>query len=76
MESANGFGFGGLHGVRRGWCIHATVYAAVNLMLLVLALLYGRSPSLAPALGWGLGLAIHGIVALLVGGRHRDFARL
>lgn len=52
----------GLHGAQRGWLIHATVYAAVNLGLVVLAWAHGRTPMLAPALGWGLGLAIHGLV--------------
>jgi hypothetical protein len=60
-----------MHGAQRGWFIHATVYLAVNLMLVALALVHGRSPILAPALGWGVGLAIHGAVAFLVAGRRR-----
>jgi hypothetical protein len=53
----------------RGWTIHAVVYVAVNLMLVMLALLHGRTPMLAPVLAWGFGLAIHGSVAFLVAGR-------
>lgn len=64
----NGF-FGDIRGARRGWAIHAVVYLAVNLMLVTLALLHGRSPLVAPALAWGIGLAIHGTVAFLVAGR-------
>jgi hypothetical protein len=61
--------FGDIRGVRRGWAIQAVVYVAVNLMLATLALLHGRAPVLVPALAWGVGLAIHGTVAFLVGGR-------
>jgi len=55
---------GRLHGAQRGWLIHATVYAAVNLGLVALAWSHARSPMLAPALGWGIGLAIHGLAVL------------
>jgi hypothetical protein len=71
MEDAilrNG-GFDAMHGAHRGWFIHASVYVAVNLLLVALALLHGRTPMLAPALGWGIGLAVHAAVALLVAGR-------
>jgi hypothetical protein len=45
-----------------GWLIHAGVYAAVNTGLILLAWSQGRSWAVFPALGWGLGLAIHGVV--------------
>jgi hypothetical protein len=64
-------GFGTLRAAQRGWFIHASVYLAVNLMFVALALVQGRSPMLAPALGWGLGLAIHGTIAFFVVGRSR-----
>jgi hypothetical protein len=64
-------GFARIHGARRGWFIHATVYLAVNLMLASLALLHGRSPLLAPPLAWGIGLAIHGIAAFVLAPRTR-----
>lgn len=60
-------------GARMGWYIHATVYVAVNLMLIVLSAMSGRYWAVFPALGWGLGLAIHGLVvffALGGGGLH------
>jgi hypothetical protein len=51
-----------------GWFIHAGVYLAVNLMLAALAAAGERNWAIYPALGWGLGLAIHGIVVFLVAG--------
>jgi hypothetical protein len=62
---------GGLTGVRRAWIIHATVYLSVNLGVATLALLHGRMPMLALPLGWGIGLVVHGAVALARGGRQR-----
>lgn len=53
-------------GMKMGWYIHAGVYVAVNLMLAVLSAMSGRHWAIYPALGWGLGLAIHGIVVYLV----------
>lgn len=58
-------------GMKMGWYVHAGVYVAVNLMLSVLSAMGDRHWAIYPALGWGLGLAIHGIVTLLVtGGLH------
>ena len=55
-----------------GWYIHASVYIAVNLMLVTLAATSGRSWAIFPVLGWGIGLAAHGIVVFLVlGGLHQ-----
>ena len=51
-----------------GWIIHAMVYVAVNLLLVTLAALSGRNWAMFPALGWGLGLAIHGFVVFVVNG--------
>lgn len=64
-------GCAAMGGAARGWFIHATVYLAVNLMLATLALLQGRTPMLAPAIGWGVALAIHGTVVLAVGWTRR-----
>ena len=52
--------------IKTGFYIHALVYTLVNSALLVANLL-GGGPRwhLAPLLGWGLGLAIHGLVTLL-----------
>jgi hypothetical protein len=55
-------------GLKLGWYIHAGVYVAVNLLLASLSLLQGRHWAVFPALGWGLGLAIHGIVVFFVAG--------
>ena len=51
--------------MRMGWLIHAMVYVAVNVLLAALAYASGRNWAIYPALGWGLGLAIHGAVTLL-----------
>jgi hypothetical protein len=51
-----------------GWYIHATVYVAVNLLLAALSALSGRHWAVFPAVGWGLGLAVHGAVVFLVAG--------
>jgi hypothetical protein len=55
-------------GMKLGWYIHASAYIAVNLLLGVLAWSAGRNWAIFPALGWGLGLAIHGAVVFVVAG--------
>lgn len=55
-------------GMKLGWYIHAGVYLAVNLLLAVLSARSGHGWAVYPALGWGLGLAIHGIVVFVVAG--------
>lgn len=55
-------------GAKLGWYIHATVYIAVNLGLVVLAAMSGRSWAVFPAFGWGIGLAVHGLVVFVVAG--------
>jgi hypothetical protein len=53
-------------GLKMGFYVHLTVYVLVNLGLFGIAGLNGRGHwPLFPLLGWGLGLAIHGIVVLL-----------
>lgn len=52
-------------GAKLGWYIHAGAYLVVNLGLAALSLSQGRHWALFPALGWGLGLAIHGAVVWL-----------
>jgi uncharacterized integral membrane protein len=51
--------------MRMGWIIHASVFAAVNILLATLSYLSGRNWAIFPFLGWGLGLAIHGVVVLM-----------
>ena len=55
-------------GMKMGWYIHAGVYVAVNLLLAALSGMSGRGWAIYPALGWGLGLAIHGAVVFLLAG--------
>jgi len=52
-------------GMRMGWLVHATVYVCINLLLATLAAASGRHWAVFPALGWGVGLAVHGLVVLL-----------
>ena len=55
-------------GAKLGWYIHVLVYISVNLMLALLSAMSGKHWAAFPALGWGLGLAIHGLVVFLVTG--------
>lgn len=55
-------------GAKLGWYIHGIVYIAVNVLLAFLAAMSDRHWAVFPALGWGLGLAIHGAVVFLVTG--------
>ena len=55
-------------GAKMGWYIHATVYVVVNLLLVAAAASTGRNWAVFPALGWGLGLAIHGLVVFIATG--------
>lgn len=60
-------------GSKLGWAIHATAYVSVNLLLAALAAQQGRHWAIYPALGWGLGLVLHGAavwLALPGGGLH------
>jgi hypothetical protein len=52
-----------------GWYVHAAVYILVNLLLFALSYFGVRSRPwhIYPALGWGLGLALHGISVFLLG---------
>ncbi len=55
-------------GRKMGFFIHATVYVLVNLGLVAIdALSGGPHWAHVPLLGWGLGLAIHGIVTFAAG---------
>ena len=56
-------------GAKLGWYTHAAVYVAVNAAMF-LASLYGlrqRPWTIYPAMGWGLGLMLHGIAVFLLG---------
>ena len=47
---------------KMGFYKHLAVYVVVNLGLAAISLVNGRHWYLGPMLGWGLGLAIHGLV--------------
>lgn len=53
---------------KMGWYVHAMVYVAVNLFLVALAASSGRQWAIYPALGWGVGLAVHALVVFFVTG--------
>ncbi len=53
-------------GMKMGFYTHALVYVLVNLGLFGLNVFTGgRTWAVFPLLGWGLGLAIHGIVVFV-----------
>lgn len=52
-------------GAKLGWYIHALVYVAVNILLALLSMRSQHAWAVFPALGWGLGLLIHGAVVWL-----------
>jgi hypothetical protein len=56
-------------GAKLGWYIHALVFVLVNLGLYLGSdMAWGsRAWSVKPLLGWGLGLALHGISVWFVG---------
>lgn len=47
---------------KMGFYKHLAVYVAVNLGLAAISLANGQRWYLGPMLGWGVGLAIHGLV--------------
>lgn len=52
-------------GKKIGWYIHAFVYITVNIGLALLSSFSGHHWAVFPALGWGLGLLIHGMVVFV-----------
>lgn len=55
-------------GAKLGWYMHAGVYLLVNLLLVTLSAASGRHWAVFPALGWGIGLAVHGMVVFVLAG--------
>lgn len=56
-------------GAKLGWYVHATVYLLVNLALFAMSD-YGfghRRWSIFPVIGWGVGLALHGVSVFILG---------
>ena len=56
-------------GAKLGWYIHALVFVLVNLFLFGMSRYgFGQRPwSVYPLLGWGVGLALHGISVFMLG---------
>ena len=56
-------------GAKLGWYIHATVFVLVNALIFSISRYgFGSRPwSIYPLLGWGLGLALHGISVFVLG---------
>ena len=56
-------------GAKLGWYAHACVYLLVNLFVFSMSeYAFGsRAWSIKPLLGWGLGLALHGISVWFLG---------
>ena len=61
-------------GAKLGWYTHAAVYVAVNLYIFAMSqYAFGsRHWSVFPLLGWGLGLALHGVSVFVLGNGLRD----
>lgn len=56
-------------GAKMGWYIHACLYLTVNVFLFAISY-YGlghKRWSVFPALGWGVGLVLHGISVFVLG---------
>jgi len=56
-------------GAKLGWYVHATAFVLVNLVVFGMSRYgFGDRPwSVFPLLGWGLGLALHGISVFVLG---------
>ena len=63
-------------GAKLGWYIHALAYLCVNVMLALISLMSGKHWAVFPALGWGLGLVIHGLVVFVTTGGAGLYERL
>ncbi len=63
-------------GAKMGWFIHALVFVCVNAGLVLISAMQGRGWAVYPALGWGLGLLIHGLVVFSLGTSGGFYSRL
>ena len=56
-------------GAKLGWYAHAALYLVINLVMFTMSTYgFGSRPwSAFPLLGWGLGLALHGISVFVLG---------
>ena len=56
-------------GAKLGWYVHAALYLLINAVIFAMST-YGlgsRPWSWFPVLGWGLGLALHGVSVFVLG---------
>src|SRR5512140_1794415 len=56
-------------GAKLGWYMHASLYVLVNLFIFAISRYgFGSRPwSVFPLLGWGVGLALHGVAVFVLG---------
>ena len=54
---------------RLGWYVHALVYLCMNVLLALLSSMTGKHWAVFPPMAWGIGLAVHGAVVVVVTGR-------
>jgi hypothetical protein len=56
-------------GAKLAWYVHAAVYVVINLFIFAISRYgFGSRPwSVFPLLGWGVGLALHGISVFMMG---------
>jgi hypothetical protein len=47
---------------KMGWYLHVAIYVVVNLFLIAGAMFQGKHWHFFPIIGWGFGLAIHGVI--------------
>jgi hypothetical protein len=61
-------------GAKLGWYVHAVIYALANLLIFAMSShgLGSRPWSPFPLLGWGLGLALHGVSVFVLGSGLRE----
>lgn len=61
-------------GAKLGWYVHAFFFVVVNLLMLALSRHgFGQRPwSVFPLLGWGVGLALHGVSVFVLGNGLRE----
>ena len=56
-------------GAKLGWYFHAAVYVAINVFIFLMSYhAFGTRPwSPFPLIGWGVGVALHGISVFVLG---------
>ena len=56
-------------GAKLGWSMHAILFVVVNIVVFSMSRYgFGNRPwSVYPLLGWGLGLALHGVSVFVLG---------